>query len=113
MEKLTIIGGSGYLGSRLLKRLGQYHVTSLDQKILSEPETYPASVRFIVGDARDPAVLTAACAKAEGVWIRAGILGGKKSADIAEAESYLRQNTELVRLRAGGLQRERLSLHMV
>jgi nucleoside-diphosphate-sugar epimerase len=52
----------------------------------------------MVGDALDPAVLADACAGAHQVWIRAGMVGGKKSAQIENAESYVRQNAELARL---------------
>jgi len=89
MKRIVIIGGAGFLGRTLAAKIPKdYDVVSFDR-------VPPAT---IIGDALDPAQIAPVVKDADIVWIRAGILGGNASVDVVNAESYLRTNTELVRI---------------
>jgi nucleoside-diphosphate-sugar epimerase len=89
MKRIVIIGGAGFLGRSLSAKIADdYDVVTFDRV---EPAT-------IVGDALDPAQIAPVVQSADIVWIRAGILGGNASVDVANAERYLRTNVDLVRI---------------
>ncbi|TBR22052.1 NAD(P)-dependent oxidoreductase [bacterium] len=78
MKKVTVLGGSGFLGSHVVQALGEagWKVTVLD---LRPCPALPPGARMLVGDITDPAAVAAAVKGARAVYNFAGI------ADLGEA----------------------------
>jgi nucleoside-diphosphate-sugar epimerase len=94
VKPLVIVGGAGFLGRSFAAKVpAGLDVVSFDRA----PAPPGMRCPHIVGDARDFADIAPVIRDAEAVWIRAGILGGSGSTDVAKAETYLQHNTELVR----------------
>lgn len=81
MKKVTVLGGSGFLGSHVVGALAEagFAVTVLDLKACP---TLPKGARMIVGDITDPAAVAAAVKGAHAVYNFAGI------ADLSEAHEH-------------------------
>lgn len=101
-KTLLVIGGAGFLGRALVRRVASdgafagVEVRCLDRVAYPDDAPRPAAFRQWRGDAADPRLLREALRGADGVWIRAGRLGGPESVRADRIGDYLRDNTGLV-----------------
>ncbi|HEY3354142.1 MAG TPA: NAD(P)-dependent oxidoreductase [Polyangia bacterium] len=98
---LTIVGGAGFLGRSLVARLAAApewagrEVCCLDRVPLPPGLPRPARLREVVAPVEDAAALAAAVAGADAVFVRAAVLGGARSTDVANLRGYLDGNVAL------------------
>ena len=93
MRNITIIGGSGFLGKNLIKRLTNWNVTNIDKKPLQE-KYLPKNYKEIIGDANNEKVLEKSLKNADVVWIKAAKLATERHKKSAE-EEYEKTNVDL------------------
>ncbi len=101
-QTLTLIGGAGFLGRSLVRRLAETpgwqdaEIRCVDRAEFPPDSARPPRFQQYVGDARRRDVLTEALAGADAVWVRAAMLGGPASIDAARIPEYLDLNVNLV-----------------
>jgi len=59
-QRILVVGGAGFIGSNICNTLcDRYDVVALDNLFLGDPSHLTSGVRFVEGDAADPATLDA------------------------------------------------------
>ena len=100
-SSIAIIGGSGFLGGKLIRALSnssafrEIEVRSIDRVQFPFEHGTPERFTPIIGDARDIAFLSDAIEGVDAVWIRAGKSGGWDSIEVERCCEYLDSNVQL------------------